>query len=82
MGWTLVAFEIFQQFPEHIAKAGNRADWQAIGGAGQWRKGVIGAEDVGAGINQVEMTVRIDRALGIGSSFIERGVLAASRYRG
>ena len=63
----LVALEIFEQLPQHVAEAGHGADRQSIRRAGQRRQGVIGAKDVSTRIDQVEMAVRIDRRARHGS---------------
>lgn len=44
-----------QQLPQHVAKSRNRTNWQAIGLARQWRQGVIGAENVGRAVDEIEM---------------------------
>ena len=61
MGGAFVAFQLFQKLPEHVAEAGDRADRQAVRGAAQRGKGVEGAEDIGARIDQVEVAVFSDR---------------------
>ena len=61
VGRAIVTLEILEQLPEHIAEPGHGPDGQAVRGPGQRRQGVISAENIGAGINQVEMAVSIDR---------------------
>ncbi len=45
---------------QHAAEAGDRADRQAIGGAGQRRQRVVGPEDIGRAVDQIEMMALAD----------------------
>ena len=66
MGWAVLALQVFQQLEQHVAKAGHGADRQAVRGACQRGQGMEGAEDVGAGIDQIEMALRVDGSVGHG----------------
>ena len=54
MGRAVRLVQVLGQFPQHRRIAINRADGGA-GGVGQRRQAVIGAENIGRAINQIEM---------------------------
>ncbi len=70
MGGPLIALQIFQQLEQHVAETAHSADWQIVARTGQRGQGVEGAEDVGAGIHQIEMTVLVDGGSGHGSGIL------------
>ena len=55
MGRRIGAGALFDIALQHVAKARDRADGQAVGFAGEWRQRMIGAEDKGGPVDQVQM---------------------------
>lgn len=51
MGRAVVALHVADQLPQHVAVALDGADGQAVGLARQGRQRVVGAEDIGRGID-------------------------------
>ena len=61
MGRAVGAFKLFEQLPEHVAKTRHSAHGQSVRFARQRRQRVIGAENIGRGIYQIEVAVFVKR---------------------
>ena len=51
MGRAVLALHVADELPQHVAIALDGADGQAVGLARQGRQGVVGAEDIGRGVD-------------------------------
>ena len=62
-----------QQLPQHGAEPVHRADRKSVGGAGERRQGVIGAEDVARAVDQIDMVAASHPPAGGGSLALRHG---------
>ncbi|MNJ27792.1 hypothetical protein D3C77_223080 [compost metagenome] len=65
----VLALHVADQLPQHVAVALHRADRQAVRLAGQRRQGVVGAEDVGRGVDHPQPQRRPVLSEGAGGGF-------------
>ncbi|MNX86568.1 hypothetical protein D3C86_1184550 [compost metagenome] len=69
MGRAVLALHVADQLPQHVAVALHRPDGQAVRLARQGRQGVIGAEDIGRGVDQPQPGRRSVLGEGAGGGF-------------
>ena len=55
VGRRVGALRLLQHLPHHVGEAGDGADGQAVGLAGERRQGVVGAEDEARAVDQVQV---------------------------
>ena len=57
MGRLIIALQIPQHFPDHVAKAGNRAHRHTVRFAGQGGQGMIGAKNEARSVDEIEVII-------------------------